>query len=275
MKQTRLILASGSALVLFLITDALGLASNHYIFNHPFWWPAYRVASGLGAAFALLISAWCIKYGLHEPPETRRRRTFALALSAALLLCVAAVTFRHAILVEATGRAPEDHAPLLVMLIGLAAGLALALTSSGTTRRAGWAYMVVAPLTVLVSFILGLRVDYLAITERRAAQLAQAVERYQLDHGQYPAELGELTPDYLPWIIGPLTGRGQVWCYQASQDGFRLGYAYLQRYYAWSDGTPFYEPYFAIITPVTGGQLPAGAWQCDQELEQLKVHRGL
>jgi len=269
------IYVSGLLLVFFLIADAFGLVGNHYVFNHPFWSPVYQVASGLGATLALMIAAWCLKRGLQAPPEASRRRAFALALSVALILCVAAVTFRHAVLVTATSRAPEDHFPLIILLIGFAAGLALALTSRGIVRRAGFAYMILAPLAVLVPFILGLQVDFQAITERRAERLGQAIERYQLERGQYPSELEALTPGYLLWITGPLTGRGQVWCYQADTNGYRLGYAFFQRYYDWEDGTPFYEPYYDIITPVSGGQPLHGGWQCDQELELLKKHGGL
>jgi hypothetical protein len=52
-------------------------------------------------------------------------------------------------------------------------------------------------------------------------------------------------------------------------------YALFQRYYDWDDGTPFYEPYYAIQVPAAAGAPPAGAWMCDSELEKLKGHGGL
>jgi len=44
----------------------------------------------------------------------------------------------------------------------------------------------------------------------------RAIENYHQERGSYLTQLGALTPDYLPIIFGPLTRRGQVWCYQAS-----------------------------------------------------------
>ena len=41
-----------------------------------------------------------------------------------------------------------------------------------------------------------------------------AVELYHQETGAYPASLADLTPGYMPFILGPLTGRGLVWCYQ-------------------------------------------------------------
>ena len=101
------------------------------------------------------------------------------------------------------------------------------------------------------------------------------IEQYKQDNGQYPPGLESLTPDYTAWILGPLTGRGQVWCYQSGADFYRLGYALFQRYYDWGDGTPFYEPYYAIEVPAAAGQPPPTDWMCTVELDKLKEHGGL
>jgi len=37
----------------------------------------------------------------------------------------------------------------------------------------------------------------------------RAIENYHQERGSYPTELGALTPEYLPIIFGPLTGRGR------------------------------------------------------------------
>ena len=89
---------------------------------------------------------------------------------------------------------------------------------------------------------------------------------FQQDTGGYPEDLSELSPRYLPIIFGPLTGRGQVWCYQAGENYYRLGYAFYQRYYYQSPLDPFSE--VKIYRQV--GQPPPGPWMCDQELELIK-----
>ncbi len=268
---------AGVFIGVFLIADALGLVGNHTVFNDVVLHGIYRIVSALAAIAALVIAALCLKRGLDQPRQGKRyTRNLYLFLALALVLCAAAVTVRQGVLVRATGRAPEDHFPFGVIMVGFIAGLVLFLTGKGRSRQAGLFFLVAGPVFMILAFVIGLRIDYLAITEARAARLGHAIENYRLEQGNYPVGLSALTPDYLPLLLGPLTGRGQVWCYQAGSNGFRLGYAFFQRYYDWGDGvTPFYEPYFAINTPITVGQPPQGSWMCDKELQQLKIHRGL
>lgn len=270
-------LVTGVFIGVFLIADALGLVANHTVFNDVVLHGIYRIVSALAAIAALVIAALCLKRGLDQPRQGQRNnRNLYLFLALALVLCAGAVTVRQGVLVRATGRAPEDHFPFGVIVVGFISGLVLFLTGKGRIRQVGLFFLFAAPVFMILAFITGLRIDFLAITEARATHLGRAIENYRLEQGKYPAGLSALTPDYVPLLLGPLTGRGQVWCYQAGADGFRVGYAYLQRYYDWGDGiTPFYEPYFAIITPIAVGQPPQGSWMCDKELQQLRIHFGL
>jgi len=113
------------------------------------------------------------------------------------------------------------------------------------------------------------------ITTARAMDLHKAIEDYHQDTGQYPPDLNALFPDYQLFLLGPLTGRGQVWCYQSGADYYRLGYVLFERYHPYNDDTPFYEPYYEIKVPAATGQPPGPAWMCDTELERYKVHGGL
>lgn len=270
-------LITGGLIGLFLIADALGLAGSHAVFNDLMFRNIYKLVSGLAAVTAIGIAAWGLKKSFGQPVEGERAgKSSFLILALFLLLGAAAVTVRQGVLVRATGRAPEDHFPIGVILASILAGIILFWPARGKIRLAGLGFAFGASILMLLAFILGLQVDFLAVTQARAARLGQAIERYHQEQGTYPAGLGELTPGYLSIPLGPLTGRGQVWCYQSGPNGFRLGYAFLQRYYDWGDGvTPFYEPYFAIKTPIVVGEPPQGWWMCDTELEQLKIHYGL
>ena len=266
----------GLFLALFLVADALGLAGNHLVYSLDRLRMGYKIASGLGALLGLAVAAICLHRLIKDSSQVERGgRVFYLALATLLFLSVAAVTFRHGVLVRATGRAAEDHLPFGAVAAGLIAGLVLVLNAGSRIRLASLGYLILVPIVIVFSFMGGLWIDFQSITEERAARIGQALERYHQENGEYPAGLGALTPDYLPIILGPLSGRGQVWCYQAAPQGYRLGYVFFQRYYEWGDGTPFYEPYYEIKIPRTGGSPPEGSWMCDEELQLYQLHGGL
>ena len=266
----------GVLIALILIIDALGILGNHIVYSLPWLRAAYTIISGLGSLLAVIVAALCLKRYLEEPPSgARQNPVLYLILAVVLVLSVAAVTVRHGVLVRATSRAAEDHLPFAALAAGVIAGLLLALTASGKIRRAGIAFMILVPVVIAFSYTVGLQFKPQAITTARADRLGQAIERYYQDSGEYPARLEDLAPSYLPFISGPLTGRGQVWCYQSGPNYYRLGYIFFQRYYAYPDGTPYWEPYYEIKVPYAAGQPPAGEWMCDKELELYKQHGGL
>jgi len=148
-------------------------------------------------------------------------------------------------------------------------------TPKKKNRWSGAAFLLIAPTLIILAFGLGLRFDPHAITEARAIQIRQAIESYHQDTGAYPAELEDLSPNYLPLLLGPLTGRGQTWCYQSGTDYYRLGFVLFERYHQYEGDTPFWEPYYEIRVPGSAGQPPAGTWACDTELERMKQYGGL
>jgi len=266
----------GVLIALILIVDALGMLGNHFVYTLPRLRPAYTIISGLGSLLAVIVAALCLKHYLEKPPKRESKKpVLYLILAVVLVLCVGAVTLRHGVLVRATSRAAEDHLPFAVIAAGVIAGLLLTLTVSGKLRRAGIAFMILIPVVIAFSYTIGLQLDPQAITVARANRLGQAIDDYFGKTGEYPTNLGDLTPSYMLFISGPLTGRGQVWCYESGSDFYRLGYIFFQRYYEYPDNTPFWEPYYEIKVPHAAGQLPKGEWICDEELRQYKQHGGL
>jgi hypothetical protein len=267
--------AGGFLLATFLILDAFGVVGNHTVLIHPWLSVLYLISIGLGPLLALILAGLLVYLSLTDTyPGSRLRAGFAITVGILLVLGMAAVNLRHSILVKATSRAPEDHFPLLSVILVIGIGLTFLLSRKKKVRWSGAAFLAVAPLLIVLTFWLGLRFDPHAITEARAIEIGQAIERYHQDTGRYPAELGQLQPDYLSRLLGPLTGRGQIWCYQSGPDYYRLGYVLFERYHQYADDTPFWEPYYEIKVPAFAGQPPAGPWACDIELEWMKHGSG-
>ena len=154
-------------------------------------------------------------------------------------------------------------------------GLVLVLSLKDKARLGGIAFLIISSIVIIGSYILGWVFEPKAITNARAMEIQQAIEEYHQNTGEYPPDLKALSPSYLPILLGPLTGRGQVWCYQSGQDYYRLGYVLFERYHQYNDGTPFYEPYYEIKVPAASGRSPESTWMCDTELERYKIHGGL
>ncbi len=92
-------------------------------------------------------------------------------------------------------------------------------------------------------------------TERRAESINQAVLRYHVRQGEYPAALSDLTPGTLLFLPHPFILPDQDWCYQGGPDYYRLGYVY--------------RDYFSLPASVKvyaqAGNLPSPAWPCDAQ----------
>lgn len=266
----------GLVLVGFLLIDAAGLAGNHYIFSLARLRGAYKIASALAGLLAVALAGYCVFRALGQPSDGETRRPAGyVALAILLILSVALVNLRYAVLTKATGRAFEDHFPLGTFSAALVTGLVLLLSVKEKARGNALAFLVLAPAILVFGYSLGWRIEPRAITANRAAGIQRAIQRYYQDVGQYPDDLGALSPGYLPILLGPLTGRGQVWCYESGPGHYRLGYVVFERYHRYPDATPFTEPYYAIQVTGSAGSLPDGPWICDRELERYKEHGGL
>lgn len=259
------------SLAVFLALDAFGVARDPFILDYPLFRTAFPLFISLGPLLALVLAGVLVYLSLNESSSSGRfYKALLLFLGFLLALGVAATMFHHGVLVKATSRAPEDHFPLLSIFLAIGIGLTLLFIHKGKFRMSGVTFMAVVPPSIVLAFWLGLRIDPQAITEARAQQIGQAIELYHQDTGAYPFELRQLEPDYLPLLLGPLTGRGQTWCYQSGEGYYRLGYVLFERFHQYGDGTPFWEPYYEIHISSAEGDPPAGKWICELKLENLK-----
>jgi hypothetical protein len=250
----------------------VGVIPAHFVLATSWLWTAYSITSILMLFLALALSALLVDRSLESWSANNSKSSIAfMTLAALLVLGLAAATFRHGILTNATARAAEDHLPIGVVAVAVMVGLLLTFGLKQRHTRAGPTFSLLVPVLIAVSYSSGWFLDPLAITANRGEQINQAVLTYYQEKNIYPDTLTGLSPDYLPFILGPLTGRGQVWCYRSGDGFYQLGYVIFQRYY----GPTFPEPHYEIKIVDLAGQTPEGPWMCDDELELMKKTGGL
>jgi hypothetical protein len=138
-------------------------------------------------------------------------------------------------------------------IMAVAAGLILTYILPGWRRLSGVAFAILVPVLLNQAFYRGWDVSYHKLTEDRAARIELALERYHADQRSYPQELESLSPNYLRRIPEPVILRTVGWCYQGSQDQYRLG--------------TFHRDYFS--TPISfrlyaqAGE-PPDEWSCEE-----------
>ena len=109
----------------------------------------------------------------------------------------------------------------------------------------------------------GWRISAFAITERRAERVDAALQAYHQDHGQYPAQLGELTPRYQRLLLPPVVVSVGGWCYQGTGDAYRLGY--ISGEFTYSESEFFTQTYSQSGDP---GQ---DEWDCESLVRRLQA----
>jgi len=248
-----------------LLLEATG-ALNSRMITAVNWRGAISIFGEIGILLAFILQTLLIQRVFGTESGQERHFWIQLAMAVLLLIGVGAVEMRHGLLAEATGRAFEDHLPFLSLLLISIVGIVLIISLPGRKRFAGAAFMIIGMTWILAAYSLGWRVNSEQITQGRAERITQAIESYDQQNGSYPDSLNELTPRYLPVLLGPLTGHDQVWCYQGGQDFYRLGYVWYQRY-----ASPEYpSPHVEIKIFSSNGQPVEQSWSCDQELQRFK-----
>jgi hypothetical protein len=116
-------------------------------------------------------------------------------------------------------------------LIGVAAGAVMGMKAKSWFSSAGFFYALLVPLLMFGSFTYGWSVSYHELTERRAARIEAAIERYHERVGVYPSDLSELVPCELLWVPEQVILRGEDWCFASGANGYLLG-AYWREYFS-------------------------------------------
>jgi hypothetical protein len=111
-------------------------------------------------------------------------------------------------------------APIITVMM---AGVLLTSTLQGREQWYGLAYTLFLGAALFTTFSLAIRVDYHRLTEARAGWVSQAIERYYVREGHYPAKLTQLVPVARLLLPEPVIIPGQDWCYQSGEGYYRLG----------------------------------------------------
>lgn len=159
----------------------------------------------------------------------------------------------------------------ITSIAGIGAALILAWSVPGRRRVAAIVFAVMVPLMMTWAYNWGAyspdgewgQMPAL-MTEQRAEVINQALQRYHVRYGAFPAALAELTPGYLLYIPNPLIIPGQTWCYEGGSSYYRLGYVYRQ----W-----FSTPASVRIHAATGTP-PEQHWGCEDEAARQYVPPG-
>lgn len=191
---------------------------------------------------------------------SRRARPFAFALACLLLLALA-----HAIFWGSVWDQTDDGlwGVLLAQYGGILAvgtGMIMTVRGRGKIRLAGPIFLLLVPVLLHQSFEFGWQVSYHEITERRAERTARALARFQAREGRYPETLQALTPLDLLWIQQPVLLAGEGWCYQGTEESYRLGAFYRE----------FFSSPVSIRVYESAGGTPAEPWACEARLAEMK-----
>jgi hypothetical protein len=80
------------------------------------------------------------------------------------------------------------------------------------------------PLATYIAMDQGIDHSPDVVTSRNAEVIVLALQRYHTDHGQYPANLTQLVPDYLAQIPEKLITVNTPWQYKSDSKRFDFGY---------------------------------------------------
>jgi hypothetical protein len=186
-----------------------------------------------------------------------------LAVAVLLLLVIGDLIVTETVWVKA-----EDSLsviPVVVFIVATAAAMLLAWAVTGWRRLGALVFALVVTLSTSYAFVLG---SWMALsppwlTEARAEKIERAIQRYYERQGHYPSRLANLMPFYLWRIPQPMIFRDQTWCYEGSDDYYRLGYVH-QPGFGWPPDS------ISIQIHAAEGEPPKSSWPCDDELEKAK-----
>lgn len=144
-------------------------------------------------------------------------------------------------------------------IVAIGVGMVMILTLSGKNRWAGLLFLIIVPILIYQTFEMGWRVSYHEMTEKRAARIAQALERFQAREGYYPDSLEALKPRDLLFIQQPVILAGETWCYEGGVDHYRLSAFYRE----------FFSAPVSLHVYASAGQRPTSS-VCEEQLAEMK-----
>jgi type II secretory pathway pseudopilin PulG len=263
-----LLLAWGSALLLplgMLFLPRYTLVPDH---TNPFFFdPYYSIYAStryLLPPLAWILASLLLSFGLagvqSQPTAPGVWRAIASLALGAILLMYSVYDLYWLFVWDQTGDAV--YVALLPVPITAAcyAGLIFTRPHEGSRMWYGVGYAVLLVAAIFTAFSISIRVDHQRLTEARAGQVSQAIERYYGRKGHYPATLAQLVPWTRLSLPKPVTMMGQDWCYQSGEGYYRLGYVSRDN---WS------SPELLVRTHQQAGAIPDITALCAGETQAI------
>jgi hypothetical protein len=257
-------LAYLALLLLLLMVCAGYLIPISWLMNRPKWlygsilignlfvWPIVAV---------VLVARLVYTSIAGDQPSNWPATVIRLAVAVLLLLAIGDLIVTETVWVQA-----EDSLsviPIVVFLVATAAAMLLAWAVTGWRRLGALGFALLVTLTASYASGQGWRMSPTWLTEVRAEKINRAIQRYYERQGHFPSRLANLMPFYLWRIPQPMILRDQTWCYEGSNDYYRLGYVHQRAF-----GVP--PEYISIRIHAAVGEPPESSWPCDDELEKAK-----
>jgi hypothetical protein len=148
----------------------------------------------------------------------------------------------------------------LAVIVAIACGMLMSLRAAGWGRLVGIAFAVIVGISVLAGFQAGWGVNFKTMTEQRAAQIAQALDRFHAREDRYPQNLTELFPRDLLYVPRPVMFQSEDWCYQGTANEYTLA-AFFHEYF----GMPVSLKVYASGGSTVGQPLP-----CQERLAEMQ-----
>ncbi len=243
-----------------LMCAAFWMANNHPKLNNLAVWQSTLIRwSTIVLAPALAVA--CIARLLSQPTGPLRILLNVLA-ALGLALLLALQMFFTSLWDVSTDGIGALYLRWVVSLAALLSALALLFRAPGA--RKAWALVILAGFPLLMNASTRLANNPpgqewgrmpAAMTERGAAIIDDALQRYRDRQGGYPARLSDLTPRELLLLPRQYILPGWEWCYAGDAGGFRFGYVYREYFSSPREVKIFSE----------AGAPPAQAWNCPLE----------
>jgi len=177
-----------------------------------------------------------------------------------LVVCLAYLIFWGSVWDHTSDGLFGGFAAQLSAPVGIGAGMLMILALRGRYRLTGVLFMVAVPIMLYQSSDAGWRVSYHEITERRAARIARALDRFHTHEGYYPESLDALTPRDMLFVQQPVILAGEEWCYEGDEDYYRLSAFYRE----------FFSSPVSLHEYESAGIPPAGPPACEDDLAAMK-----
>lgn len=146
-------------------------------------------------------------------------------------------------------------------IAAIVAGLVMTLTLRSKYRLVGLLYIFLVPSLLLRTYDAGMNISHHALTEQRAEQIAQALERFHAREGYFPESLDALTPRELLYVPQPIIMLGEKWCYRGADDFYQLAAIYRE----------YWSLPLSLRMYASAGEPPTGSSACEQRLAELKA----